>query len=167
VHATARVATASIMPVLTSILVVPLAGYALQQASARQAFDLHRLEGRFRVTGSVVRDRLPTQAVLVTVWESGTVRYHAAREAVLWDSLDPAWLDRAITWLRAQGREPFILVERWEEPIFRQRFGTQSPVGNLDWPPRFDINRQVRIFAPADREAYFKGDSIQTEYVWQ
>ena len=46
--------------------------------------------------GGVVATRLPADAVLITVWQSGSVRFHAGRDAVLWDSLDPAWLDRAV-----------------------------------------------------------------------
>ena len=67
----------------------------------------------------------------------------------------PASLDSAVAWLAAQGREPFILLERWEEPLFRERFGAHSALGNLDWPPRFEIDRQVRIYAPRSR-AYLR-----------
>jgi hypothetical protein len=83
----------------------------------------------------------------------------------LWESLDPVWLDRALTWLRAQGLQPYVLVERREEREFRDRFRGQSDVGALDWPPRFDINRQVRIFDPADRDRYRAGEAYSTENV--
>ena len=76
-----------------------------------------------------MRDRLPANAVLITVWQSGSMRFHAGREIVMWDSLDPAWLDRAITWLRSQGLQPYLLFERREEPEFRARFRGESEVG--------------------------------------
>src|SRR5688572_32429228 len=84
---------------------------------------------------------------------------------ILWDSLDPAWLDRAITWLRSQGRQPYLVFERREEPEFRARFRAQSDAGALDWPPRFDLGRQVRIYDPADRARYLAGESYPTENV--
>jgi hypothetical protein len=100
---------------------------------------------------------------VLTVWQSGGMRFHAGREIVMWDSLDPAWLDRALTWLRAQGLQPYVLIERREEPDFRARFRDQSEIGRLDWPPRFDLNRQVRIFDPADRARYLAGETYPTQ----
>ena len=112
-------------------------------------------------TGGV--KRYPANAVLITVWQSGSVRFHAGREIVMWDSLDPAWLDRAILWLKSTGKQPYVLLERREEPDFRERFREQSDLGRLDWPPRFDLNRQVRIFDPDDRVRYLAGEAYPTE----
>ena len=67
------------------------------------------MEGRYRETANLVRDRLPGNAVLITVWESGSVRFHADREIVMWESLDPAWLDNALTWLRSKQMQPSYL----------------------------------------------------------
>ena len=123
------------------------------------------MEGRYRESADLVRDRLPANAVLITVWQSGSMRFHAGREIVMWDSLDPAWLDRAISWLKSRGQQPYILVERREEPDFRERFRDQSAIGRLDWPPRFDLNRQVRIYDPDDRGRYLAGEVFPTENI--
>jgi hypothetical protein len=80
--------------------------------------------------------------------------------------LDPASLDSAIEWFREQHLEPFLLFERWEEPQFRRRFEHASPLGLLDWPPRYEIDRQVRIYSPVDRDAYIAGHHYATEYVF-
>jgi hypothetical protein len=146
-------------------LVSAIAVFAFDAARDRHVFDLHRLESRFRRAGHLVRDRMPANAVFLTVWQSGTVRYHAGRASVMWDSLDRRALDPAIDWLSSRGLEPFLLLERWEEPLFRERFGAHSALGQLDWPPRFDIDRQVRIFRVSDRYRYARGDKIQTEYI--
>ena len=106
-----------------------------------------------------MRDRLPANAVLITVWQSGSMRFHAGREIVMWESLDPAWLDRAITWLRSKGQQPYFLFERREEPEFRARFRGQSEVGGLDWPPRFDLNRQVQDLRSRRSRALLAGES--------
>ncbi len=139
--------------------------FGVQTAAERQAFDLQRLERRFRAAGAVVRDRFPGESVFITIWESGTLRFHAGRPSVLWDSLDPTWLDGAIAWLSAAGFDPYIVVEEWEVPRFRERFAGRSRLGQLDWPPRFEIDRQVRIFKPADRDAYLRGESVPTALV--
>lgn len=146
-------------------LVVAIALFAIEAARDRQVFELHRFESRFRRSGHLVRDRLPSNAVFVSVWQSGTVRYHAARASVMWDSMDPAALDSAVDWLSSRGLEPFLLLEEWEEPLFRERFSDRSALGRLDWPPRFDIGRQVRIYSVADRARSAAGANIQTEYV--
>jgi hypothetical protein len=161
----ADVLSRSNMGGLIPIVAVVLGILGARAAGDRQAFELQRMEGRYRGTAELVRDRLPAEAVLITVWESGSIRFHAGREVVLWESLDPAWLDRAITWLRSKGQQPYLLFERREEPAFRARFRGQSDVGGLDWPPRFDLNRQVRIYDPADRARFLAGDAYATENV--
>ena len=100
------------------------------------------------------------------MWDSGAIRFHGGKEAVVWEGLDPAWLDRALAWLAANGHPPYILLESWEEPKFRERFAAQSPIGNLDWPPKYEVDRVVRIYDPADRERYLKGRRSATEYLW-
>ncbi len=145
------------------IVAVVLAILGTRAAADRDAFALQRMEGRYRDTAAMVADRLPSNAVLLTVWQSGSVRFHAGREAVMWDSLDPAWLDRAVQWLTDRGLKPYFLFERREEPEFRARFRGQSPLGALDWPPRFDLNRQVRVYDPADRAVFLAGRTYPTE----
>jgi hypothetical protein len=131
-----------------------------------QATDLHRLERRFRTVGMIARDRLPTNAVFITVWNSGSVRYHADRDAILWDAMDPASLDLAVAWLSARGLEPYLVVEEWEEPIFRDRFAGHSALADLDWPPRHRVPTGVRIFRASDRARYMTGKTIPTEIAW-
>ena len=150
---------------LIPIAAVVLGLIGTRAARDRDAFALQRMEGRYRQSAELVRDRLPDNSVLITVWQSGSMRFHAGREIVMWDSLDPAWLDRAITWLRSNGRQPYLLFERREEPEFRARFRGRSEVGSLDWPPRFDLGRQVRIYDPADRTRFLAGESYATENV--
>ena len=148
---------------LIPIAAVVMGIMGARAAGQRDAFELHEMEGRYREAANIVRDRLPVNAVVITVWESGSIRFHAGREVVLWESLDPAWLDRAMTWLRSQGRQPYLLFERREEPAFRDRFRGHSETGGLDWPPRYDLRRQVRIYDPADRARYLAGESYATE----
>lgn len=144
-------------------VIIGIAG--TRAAGERQAFALQRMEGRYRHTAELVRDQLPPNAVLITVWQSGGMRFHAGREIVMWDALDPSWLDRATAWLKSKGLQPYVLVERREEPDFRARFRDQSAIGRLDWPPRFDVERQVRIFDPDDRARYLAGESYATRNV--
>ena len=160
--ATVQLLSRNVMGGLIPILAVLLGIVGTRAAGERQAFELQRMESRYRESADLVRDRLPANAVLITVWQSGSMRFHAGREIVMWDSLDAAWLDRAITWLKSRGQQPYILLERREEPDFRARFRDQSDIGRLDWPPRFDMNRQVRIYDPDDRPRYLAGEKYPT-----
>ena len=151
---------------IVSATTIALAVFCVRTASDRLAFNLKYLEQRYRSAGIVVRDRLPANAVVLAVWDSGAVRFHGRKEALAWAALDPAWLDRSLAWLDAQGRTPYILVESWEEPLFRRRFSEHSDIGKLDWPPRYEIDRVVRIFDPRDRAKYDRGEDVSTEYLW-
>jgi hypothetical protein len=95
-----------VWPVMAIVVV-----FAVTTEAMGQAMDLHRLERRFRTVGMIARDRLPTNAVFITVWNSGSVRYHADRDAILWDAMDPASLDLAVAWLSARWLEPYLVVE--------------------------------------------------------
>jgi hypothetical protein len=140
-----------------------LAVLFVREAVDRSVFRLHRLEARYERAGEFVARRLPVNAIVITSWQSGSVRYYSGRKTLLWDSLDPAWLDRAVAYVVMRGFEPFLLFERWEEPLFRQRFAS-SRLGALDWPPMAEIASQVRIYRPGDRERYVRGEQPPTEY---
>jgi hypothetical protein len=147
-------------------IITGIAIFCVRTADDRLAFNLKYLEQRYRSAGMIVRDRLPDNAVVLAVWDSGSVRFHGRKEALTWGGLDPAWLDRSLAWLNDHGRTPYILVESWEEPGFRNRFGSHSDIGKLDWPPKYEIDRVVRIFDPNDRAKYDRGEPVNTEYLW-
>jgi low affinity Fe/Cu permease len=137
--------------------------FFIREARARSVFDLQRLEARYERAGLYVDSHLPPDALVVTSWESGSVRYYGHRNTLVWDALDPAWLDRAIAYVRMRGYEPYLLFEPWEEPAFRQRFAA-STIARLDWPPAAEIAGQVRIYRPDDRDRYLNGTGVPTEY---
>jgi len=129
----------------------------------RSVFDLQRFEARYQRAGLYVDTHLPPRALIITSWESGSVRYYGHRNTLVWDALDPGWLDRALAYLRTRGYQPYLLFEGWEEPLFRQRFAGTAIAG-LDWPPAAEIAGQVRLYRPEDRDRYRTGDGVPTEY---
>jgi hypothetical protein len=152
-------------PAAAVLVTAAITAFHVATPATEQALDLRRLERRFRTTGHLVRDRFSERAAFLTVWESGTLRYHAGRETILWDSLAPESLDEAVAWVASAGFDPFIVTEEWEEPAFRARFAATSLHGALDWPPRFEVDRLVRIYRPSDRAPYLAGDDVVTEYI--
>ena len=156
-------ANGRVQRVVVTAVAVGLAALFVREAVDRQAFRLRTLESRFERAGLFVRNRLPSNALVITSWQSGSVRFYGDRKTLVWTALDPGWLDRAVTFTRLRGYEPYFLLERWEEPMFRERFQA-TPDGALDWPPAAEIGGQVRIYRPGDRERYLKGMAAPTEY---
>lgn len=153
-----RASTAALL-----ILSVPLSVSFIREARDRQVFQLQRLEARYARAGLFVAERLPANALVVTSWESGSVRFYSGRRTLAWDQLDPAWLDRMLTFVRQHDLEPFLLFERREEQPFRDRF-EGSTIGALDWPPMAEIGGQVRLYRPEDRSRYLRGEVLPTEH---
>ena len=147
------------------VAVLVTAAWTWLSPQAGDARGLQALEARFPHTAAVVAERLDQGAVPITIWQSGGLRFWPGREVVVWDALDAAWLDDAVAWLQTHGRQPAIVVERWEEAGFRERFAGQT-YGGLDWPPRYDVDRRVRIFLPEDRERYLQGEAVVTETIF-
>jgi hypothetical protein len=143
-----------------------LAVLLVVEAEQRAAFRLRDMESRYRVVGEYVARTLPADAVVFADIESGSVRFYSGRQTVYLNVLDPAWLDRAIALMQAHGYRPYFVLEAIEEPDFRTKFGSVSQVGDLDWPPLADFNREVRIYDPADFSAYRAGRKIATDFVF-
>jgi hypothetical protein len=148
---------------VTATAVALLSVLFVREARERPTFALRQLEARFERAGVYVGRRLPPNAVVITSSGSGSVRFYSGRKTMLWDVLDPAWLDRALIYLRSKGYEPYLLFERREEPEFRQRFAG-SEIARLDWPPMAEVAAQVRIYRPDDRDRYLQGTPPPTEY---
>jgi hypothetical protein len=159
----AIVRTKRIRAAVTTAATIAICLLFIREVRARNVLDLQRLERRYERAGIYVAAQLPPNAIVITSWESGSVRFYGHRKTLVWDALDAAWLDRALAYLRMRGYEPYLLFEGWEEPIFRQRFSA-STMAKLDWPPAVEIAGQVRIYRPDDRERYLRGDAAPTEY---
>jgi hypothetical protein len=84
---------------------------------------------------------------------SGSARYYSGRLTVRFDYIASDRLDLALERLRALGYHPYILIEDWEEQLFKDQFSAHTPHGRLDWLPvaQFDGISRVRIYDPADR----------------
>jgi Dolichyl-phosphate-mannose-protein mannosyltransferase len=108
---------------------------------------------RYAVVGEFVRDQLPSNVILLTMQHSGSARYYSGRLTLRWDLLDREWLERALTFLRAKGYHPLLLLEEWERPQFTDRFAAHTPLGALDWQPIATYSGGIRtdILDPADR----------------
>ena len=74
---------------------------------------------------------------------------------------------RTIDVLRRSGYEPYLLLEDWEMPLFRDYVSGASQYAELDWPPTIDnqdISR-VGVYRLSDRARYLAGAPIVTSRI--
>ena len=149
-----------------AVLCVILCAWFVHVARERAVFELAALEARFRVTGAYAARALPANAMVLTVQQSGSIRYHGGRGTLAWDAIAPGELDGVVADLVQRGYTPFIALEDAEEPRFRARFSEQR-FGGLAWPPRAVVRSavRVRVYAAEDLEAYARGISRAPEIV--
>ena len=140
---------------LALITFIPLAAYEVNVAAARQTFELKTFEQRYVTAARYVAGATPPNAMVLCMQHGGSLRYYADRVTLRYDLLPPEWLDRALEHVKAEGYQPYIVLDDWEESTFRERFGRFSAVGKLDWRPKADFPGpvRVRVFDPADRGA--------------
>jgi hypothetical protein len=109
-------------PAIAGLLFALLAA-ELHVARTRGAFDVRFQERKYPLAGAFVRDNLPRDAFILAAQHSGSVRYYADRPTLRWDLLAPRRLDHAVAALRAEGFEPFVVVDAGEDEDFRRKFG--------------------------------------------
>jgi hypothetical protein len=134
----------------------------LLTANRLHVFDIQRSERRYVSVGEYLGGTLPPNAVVLTVIQSGSVRLYGHRPTLRWDLLAPERLDLTLDGLRQAGYVPYLLLESWEEDLFRSLFATTSIVGNIDWQPVIEYYGpiSVRVFRPDERQRYFSGQRV-------
>lgn len=107
-------------------LSVLLVVHGIRVARTRGAFDIRNQERKYPLAGAFVRDHLPSNAIVLAAQHSGSIRYYAGRATFRWDLLLPARLDQALAVFRAQGYQPFLVVDGGEYDEFKKRFDATS-----------------------------------------
>ena len=122
-------------------------------------------EARYVTVGRYVARTLPERSAIISVVHSGSLRYYAQRETLRFDWLDPTQLEPLLDRLERLGYHPYFVLEDWEEPLFRRRFASETPLGALDWPPRARLQEPgvVSIYDPRDRERRLRGEVLTTK----
>jgi hypothetical protein len=153
--------------VLTAVVVGAVAWHGVQFGRQQGVFVFKEGERKAVVIGEYVASRLPSHAVLLSMWHSGSIRHYSGRLTIRYEALPPPALDSVLADLRRLGYYPYIVLEQWEEPAFRQRFDGYSKLAALDWPPAVLLNHstKVRIYDPADRETWLAGQQTPTEII--
>lgn len=139
---------------------VLLGTWYLKKADQVGVYVIGFSERRYESVGRYLERALPPNAAVITVIESGSVRLYGKRATLRWDEVPAGRLDQTIDTLRATGHTPYILLEDWEQSMFRARFAPGDLAGRVDWPPAIECYGPVtvRIYDPADRTRYLAGE---------
>jgi hypothetical protein len=120
-----------VVETVAALMVGLLAWHGVRYATDRGASEVWRAEQRYLEAGEYVRSTLPERAAIISMQHSGSVRFYSGRVSVRYDLLRPTDLDLVVAELRRLGYEPYLLLDDWEEAIFRERFGGHSALGTL------------------------------------
>lgn len=123
--------------VVITVAVVVLGITQVRTAHTLRVFDLWAQELRYQTIGHTLDDFLPADAVVLTTQHSGSLRFYAGRMTIRQDVIDPGSLDTVVAWLQDRGVPAYLLLEEWEEPIFRTTFTGQRYAVLDGWQPIF------------------------------
>lgn len=135
VVARAAGATATVRVAALAAFTMISASHTLRFTDTLDLLGIGTGERRYLEPALHVAQATPPDAVILTAQHSGSLRYYTGRLILRWDSLDPAWLDRAVEFLRARGIATYLLVEDWEEERMRTRFSGQATLADLNRGP--------------------------------
>ena len=127
-----------------------LAIWYVTVAQSLHVFDIQRAEHRYVSVGESVRGMLPDNALLLTVIQSGSIRLYGDRPTLRWDLLEPQRIDATLEGLRAAGYDPYLLLEDWEDELFRTRFAATSAVARANWPSALEYCGPINVQGVAD-----------------
>jgi hypothetical protein len=117
------------------VLLFSLGAYGIHVTMQRNVFTRDEGDRRYATIARLVADQTEPSAMILASIHAGSLRYYAGRATLRFDILEPAWLDRSAAWLNDHGRHPYVLVDDWEMPAFRERFGRTNALGELRLAP--------------------------------
>jgi hypothetical protein len=83
----------------------------------------------------MARERIPANAVVLTMQQSGSLYYYNGTTSLRYDAMTPAIFNT----IRAPGRPLYALVSDWEVPELRAKTASR-------WTPVADVRRDVFLF---------------------
>jgi hypothetical protein len=149
------------------LLCVLLPAWYVAKADSIGVFDIQRAEHRYLAVGEAIGRTLPANAIVVTQVQSGSVRLYGERMTARWDFIEAARFDETMEALRRSGYEPYLLLEDWEIPLFRNYTAGASQYADLDWPPAIEYRdmSRVGVYRLADRARHRAGSPIATSRI--
>lgn len=146
------------------LLFVVIAGLTAYSIWIARSFDTFKLADQLQRVATVadyINRNLPPSAVLLSGEQSGSMRYYTGRSILRWEAATPEALASVFPALEKTDRPVFIVLDTWEEPLFRARFLAAAP---LDWPPILvaGTTHRTEIWRLSDRARFQRGEPVDT-----
>jgi hypothetical protein len=153
----------AVRPLLLFAIVMGTTAHALWVTRSMDTFKLADQLRRVSVVADFINEDVPPAAVIVAGEQSGAMRYYTDRPILRWEAAAPDALAAAMTALEQSRRPIYIVLDAWEDGLFRAKFAA-LPAGTLDWPPILDAgtSHRTRLWKLSDRERFRRGESLNT-----
>jgi hypothetical protein len=102
-------------------------------------------EQRYVAVAQYIERALPTNAVVLSMQHSGSIRYYSGRLTFRYDLLSPSRLTSVLEWFRGRGFRPYILLDESERADFTRHFAGDSAVARLDIRVLAEMTSPVRV----------------------
>jgi hypothetical protein len=148
--------------VIVFAIVVLIATHAILTARNLGTFRLADQLERVEQVAAYVRD-LPEDAVVIAGEQSGSIRYYTGRSILRWEAATPEALAASIAALETAGRPVYVVLDAFEDQLFRARFGRVAAV-TLDWPPLLDAgsSHRTRVWRTGEHDRFLRGETPKT-----
>lgn len=146
---------------LLFVVLLGLTAYSIWITRTFDTFALRGQSARVATVGEYINANLPPTAVLMAGEQSGSMRYYTRRSIIRWEAASPQAMSVVLPKLQQLERPIFIVLDAWEEPLFRAKL---SPAVPLDWPPMLvaGATHRTQIWRLADRERFQRGEHVDT-----
>lgn len=131
---------------IATLVVLAIGYYGYRFVDERRITATSEGERRFISAAQFAREYTEPNSVIFSYVHSGSVRYYGERMTLRYDQMDPDWLDRGVTWLTEHGAHPYLLVEDWELPQWKDRFADASMLGRMNMAVVFELQWPTRIW---------------------
>jgi hypothetical protein len=102
-------------------------------------------ERRYAAVADFVNRSLPPNAAIIAMQHTGSVAFYTGRLTLRYDRLPGHRLSTVIEWLQRNGYRPYIVLEDWEEPHYRQHFTEADRISRLDIAPIVETVPGIRV----------------------
>jgi hypothetical protein len=142
-------------------VVVGVTAYHIAIARSLDTFKLADQLARVATVADYLNKNVHPGAVLLSGEQSGSMRYYTHRSILRWEAASAATLTEAFEKLVKTDRPIFIVLDAWEEPLFRAKLAAAVP---LDWPPMLvaGTTHRTLVWRLSDGERFRRGETVDT-----
>ena len=144
-------------------LMLGVLAHGIWVARSHDTFKLADQLKRVSQVADLINADVPPAAVILSGEQSGSMRYYTGRPILRWEAATAGALAAAMATLENAQRPVYIVLDAWEQPLFREKFSA-LPAGALDWPPIVDAgtSRRTQLWRLSDRDRFTRGGQLNT-----